>query len=506
MLDTNSLLAFSGTSRAAAAAVGPYLVKNVNIIGRAEKIISFCSFALSRRLAGKIQKLTLYYTSSSSDAEFTSNTAIIVRLLTAVLEGASSLRSLCLGDHAIYMFTIEPRLCDILEGFPSLTSLAIWENDMISFNRVPYLQGLQSLAANIWWPKDPAQYPAMTRFMTASASTLTRLELHLPRPLAHAKMVPLLDANKITFPQLRVLHLISMAPALTAKEVVLVFPNVQSLTVCYHHGIRELFEDLEPDVQVWPHLTTIKALLRFILLFTRRYQQPLRSVVLKHDSLEKSADCEEFLDSIKGCPVQRLTMRLEHFKYIVSPPVVVDEDEGDDGSDEDDEDEGDEDEDEDEESSADDTSFTAVWLFTNIASALPDLRILDLSIGMGLYGETNSMIFFEAVRIARILLAPNLVADDQYNSCPPVMGTDRVDKKDFHPTLELIAQRLFRATSARYLSLDLFFFPACTTFTQYRRRSAVSDGCSSYQITLDEYREAKRTIRREIERHDILEG
>ncbi|KAA1474267.1 hypothetical protein DENSPDRAFT_320720 [Dentipellis sp. KUC8613] len=234
MLDTGSLLAFSRTSRAAAAAVGPYLVKSVNLIGDAEKITSFLSFALSRHLAGKIQELTLHYMSSSPDVEFASTTTTIIRLLVDVLEGASSLRSLCLGNHAIYMFNIEPRLCDILERTPSLTSLAIWEKNMTSFKgirRVPYLRGLQSLAADIWWPNDPAQYPAMTRFMTASANTLTRLELHLPGPLAHVKTIPLLDASNITFPRLRVLHLISMAPALTAKEVVLVFPNVRSLTL-----------------------------------------------------------------------------------------------------------------------------------------------------------------------------------------------------------------------------------------------------------------------------------
>ncbi|TFY54687.1 hypothetical protein EVG20_g9607 [Dentipellis fragilis] len=438
MLNEASLAAVGQASRAAAVVVGPYLVKKVEIQGSVEKVLSFLSFVLSRDLAGKIQELTLLCTS----ATFAFDADRIVVLLMQVLEGANSLRSFSPGSHTIYMFNREP--------------------DSTSFCRRSPRSRLSPSRRITNYSEDPLLVSEGSNFMSASASTLTRLELHCPRIHVRACIIPLLHATRTIFPLLRVLHLHCVLPISTASELILVFPDVRSLTIGDRRESAEFFEDLEPGVDVWPRrTTTLKAPLRFILLFARRYRQPLRSVVLKPDNLGKRADCGEFLDSISRFSVQRLSISLKSFKYVVGPPVVDDDDNrnGDGTDGEQNGDNGD--------NSNGSSGITAVWFFTRIASAVPGLRILDLVICADLWGNINADCF-------------------------------RGDITDFNPTMKLIAQRLFRASAVKYLSLELFLFPRCTIFSQFWWQSSgsSSDGGGSFRITLDEYREAKRAIRR----------
>ncbi|TFY54684.1 hypothetical protein EVG20_g9608 [Dentipellis fragilis] len=176
MLDKATLLHVGSTSRIAFVAVGPHLVKKAVIVGSAAKISAFCSFVLSRRLMCQIRELYIRYTADETQARFVLSTASIATPLAKVLQGAKMLQSFTMREYAIYMFRYEPQLRDLLQKVPSLVSLDIWGPSMTAFDDLPCVGGLQSLSVCMPWKEDPQQYPALARFISTSAETLTQVD------------------------------------------------------------------------------------------------------------------------------------------------------------------------------------------------------------------------------------------------------------------------------------------------------------------------------------------
>ncbi|KAA1474717.1 hypothetical protein DENSPDRAFT_852474 [Dentipellis sp. KUC8613] len=487
-LDTNSLLALGLTCRAASISIQPFLVKDAVVVGKAPKVAAFCSFILSKRLAGRIRGLSITYVAFQREGNFRSETASVAVLLAEVLEEAHGLQTFGLGEVAISIFNCQPRLLDILQNIPSLKSFSIWQDSPEDFEALPCIRGLHSLVAGIWWYKTlPAQYSTLSRFISASAETLTQLELYDSVPAVDPAEVnaylPLMSSGDTIFPQLRSLRLNGVVPAVTATELVRAFPNIESLFMSrsrLDHETDDFFSHLDSTMDTWPHLTTIMVPTQTALILARRYQHTLRNITVEPDVFDTMADFDQLLDAIRGCSVKKLCFRS-------SCDDIVEEGLRSNGDESESDDEG-------------PSEITASWVFANVAKAVPHLRILAPII-MIFYG-TDELAYIEELANADTIQQALAALTHLECLSLTIRASTVTDETGFEGEFERVARSLFRASSALYLQITVIWdFHGMRLDWYWRRTSGSSEpntgNMPMSKISQDEYDDAEKRILQE---------
>ncbi|TFY68438.1 hypothetical protein EVG20_g3562 [Dentipellis fragilis] len=331
-LDTPTLLSLCCVCRTASNASSPYLAARVDITddGEPKFIRMFCIWVLSKKLCGSIRALCFTYRSRTAGDMQTGSYA---EMLADVFAAATSLRSVTLAG------TMPPRLIFALGTLPSFTTLSLTNAGRAALTATASLHQLRSFSLSVpHHDIHPTFFADVAGALNAS-SQLEELRLSITL-LPGMNIIPVFDLRPFIFPNVRLLSLSGESdPARlyldeNAPPLAMVpqFPNITSIEVLKNF-------ELSPS-DTWPHLTSAKGAVPAIVGLAQHHA--LTRVVVTN-MLYGATVCRDLLDALQHCPVENLSVQSAFGgQYYDSYPLP--------------------------------------WLLRSLATALPALRNLEITI------------------------------------------------------------------------------------------------------------------------------
>ncbi|THH09021.1 hypothetical protein EW146_g8804 [Bondarzewia mesenterica] len=297
ILDTPSLLSVASTSRIAMTTARRFLVQDVVLQADVERYSAFCEFVLLHDLTRHVRYLTVgceLVKASGHDKAFFSS-------LAEILEKAENLRGFVF-EGCICRFPNAAQIASALVDRPvSELSLCM---GLLLFRDLRPIYGLRVLS--VWeWACDLSgsalsNSSNLSNILSNNAHTLESLTM----PRLVSRIFP-----AIPFPHIHTLRVTELST--TAKRLARASPHLQSL---FDINFSNYFINSRVQTQstLWPSLTTVTGDLLVIMALARRHA--LQRVKLRHtgwlsvDWLRDERFCVEFLDAIRDCPLEVLSL------------------------------------------------------------------------------------------------------------------------------------------------------------------------------------------------------
>ncbi|THH17086.1 hypothetical protein EW146_g3658 [Bondarzewia mesenterica] len=297
ILDTPSLLSLASTSRIAMTTARRFLVQDVVLRDGAEQYSAFCEFVLLHDLTRHVRCLTIGFEvirDAGYDKTFFSS-------LAEILEKAEKLRGFVF-EGCICRFHHAAQIASALVDRP-LSELSVCMGLRFFRDRRP-ITGLRVLSVGEWRASgcDLSALSILSNILTNNAHTLESLTMpcldnyHLARILWPCPHVHTLHVNELYFA--------------TAEEVARAFPYLRSLDIKFSNCF--INSCIQTQSTLWPSLTTVNSNVQVIMALARHHalqRVTLRDMgVLSVDWLGGEHLCVEFLDAIRDCPLETLSL------------------------------------------------------------------------------------------------------------------------------------------------------------------------------------------------------